>query len=269
MININALPKLVFIGSGNLATRLAIAFAEIQCPVLQIYSRTEEAASVLAEKVKCPYTTNVGALDKEADIYICALKDDVLPEVLSHASLADKLVIHTAGSLSMDVLSPFTSRYGVFYPLQTFSKNRRVDFSKIPVFIESNNGDDLQIIKSLAEILSDAVYEASSVQRQNLHLAAVFACNFVNHFYAIAADLVEKSDFSFNVLLPLIVETAEKLHSLTPHEAQTGPAIRYDKNVIDKHLNFLETDKTTQQLYKLISEHIYKYGKFQGKSDKN
>jgi len=254
--------KLVFIGSGNLATQLAVTFAESQYSVLQIYSRTEEAAAILAEKVKCPYTTNIGALDRNADIYICALKDDVLQDVLSHASLANKLVIHTAGTLPMDVLSPFTSRYGVFYPLQTFSKNKRVDFSAIPVFIESNNDDDLQIIKLLAGSVSGAVYEASSLQRQRLHLAAVFACNFVNHFYAIAAGLVEKSDFSFDVLLPLISETAEKLHYLTPREAQTGPAIRYDNKVIDKHLNLLETDITTQQLYKLISEHIYKYGKF-------
>jgi predicted short-subunit dehydrogenase-like oxidoreductase (DUF2520 family) len=170
-------------------------------------------------------------------------------------------VIHTAGSLAMDVLSPFTSRYGVFYPLQTFSKNKRVDFSKIPVFIESNNEIDLQIIKSLAESISDTVYEASSTQRQNLHLAAVFACNFVNHFYAIAADWVEKTDFPFHVLLPLIVETAEKIHYLTPREAQTGPAIRYDRKVIEKQLDLLKTDKTTQQLYKLMSEHIYKYDK--------
>ena len=261
--------KIVFIGSGNLATQLAVALAERQYPILQIYSRTENAAALLAEKVKCSYTINIGDLDKNADIYICALKDDVLPEVLSHASLENKLVIHTAGSLPMDVLSPFTSRYGVFYPLQTFSKNKRVDFSKIPVFVESNNDDDLQIIKSLAGSISGAVYEASSAQRQALHLAAVFACNFVNHFYAIAAGLVEKSDFPFHILLPLIVETAGKIQTITPREAQTGPAIRDDRKVIDKHLNLLETDKTTQQLYKLISEHIYKYEQFDGKSDKN
>ncbi len=254
----NSLPKLAFIGSGNLATQLALFFSGKGYPVLQVYSRTEESALALARKVNCAYTTDISVLDKNADIYICALKDSVLQDVLSQASFKDKLVVHTAGSVPMDILSSYSSNYGVFYPLQTLSKDKAVDFSKVPLFIESNNKENFLILKSLADSVSDMVYEATSEQRVKLHLAAVFACNFSNHMYAIAAKIIrESSDFPMDVLLPLIEETAEKIRTLSPAEAQTGPAVRYDKNVIDKHLEILNPDKDVQQLYELISKHIY------------
>ena len=253
-----ALPRLVFIGSGNVATHLALVFSEKGYPVLQVYSRTEESAAALAGKINCPYTTDITLLDARADVYICALKDSVLQEVLSQASFHHKLVLHTAGSLPMDILSEYTANYGVFYPLQTFSKNRPVDFSNIPVFIESNRPENFLVVKSLAGNVSDVVYEADSEQRKKLHLAAVFACNFTNHLYAIAAKIVnENGDFPVEVLLPLIDETAKKIHALSPLEAQTGPAVRDDKNVIDKQLKMLDSDKDVQQIYKLMSKHIY------------
>lgn len=255
-----ALPRLVFIGSGNLATQLALTFLEKQYPVLQVYSRTETSAAALSEKTGCTFTTDINALSRDADIYICALKDSALQEVLEQVDFHDKLVVHTAGSIPMDVLSAYTSNYGVFYPLQTFSKNRRIDFLKIPVFVEGNNPENLSILKSLAESLSNAVYEATSEQRKKLHLAAVFACNFTNHLYAIAAKIIgENGNFPMSVLLPLIDETAEKVHTLSPVEAQTGPAVRYDKNVIDKHLEMLSRDKDLQQVYELMSRDIYRY----------
>jgi len=253
-----ALPRLVFIGSGNLATQLALVLSEKGYPVLLVYSRTEESAAALAGKINCPYTTDITLLDARADVYICALKDSALQAVLSQASFHDKLVLHTAGSVPMDILSEYTANYGVFYPLQTFSKSRPVDFSNIPVFIESNSPENFSVVKSLADSISNVVYEADSEQRKKLHLAAVFACNFTNHLYAIAAKIVkENGDFPVEVLLPLIDETAKKIHALSPLEAQTGPAVRYDKNVIDKHLEMLNSDKDVQQIYDLISKHIY------------
>ena len=259
-----ALPRLVFIGSGNLATQLALTFSEKKYPILQVYSRTKESASALAERIGCSYTTDIALLNTEADIYICALKDSALQEILSKAVFRDKLVVHTAGSIPMDMLSKYSSNYGVFYPLQTLSKNRRVDFSKIPVFIEGNNPENSAILKSLANSVSNVVYEATSNQRKKLHLAAVFACNFTNHLYAIAANIVkENGDFPMEVLLPLIDETARKIHTLSPVEAQTGPAVRYDKNVIDNHLEMLSSDKNVQQIYDLMSRHIYKYSTYE------
>ncbi len=255
-----ALPRLVFIGSGNLATQLALTFSEKNYPVLQVYSRTEESAVALSGKIGCAFTTDITGLDMGADIYICALKDSALQEVLAQVDFRSKLVIHTAGSVPMDILSICTSNYGIFYPLQTLSKNKRVDFSKIPVFVEGNNPENLSILKSLAESVSNVVYEATSEQRKRLHLAAVFACNFTNHLYAIATKIVKgNGDFPMDVLLPLIDETAEKVHTLSPVKAQTGPAVRYDKNVIDKHLEMLDADKDLQQIYELISKDIYRY----------
>ncbi len=248
------LPRLVFIGSGNLATQLALTFSEKQYTVLQVYSRTKESAIALSGKIGCAFTTNIGELNTEADIYICALKDSVLQEVLEQVDFRGKLVVHTAGSVPMNMLSTYTPNYGVFYPLQTFSKNKRVDFSKIPVFVEANNPENLSILKSLAESVSNVVYEADTEKREKLHLAAVFACNFTNHLYAIAAKIIgENGDFPMDVLLPLIDETAEKVHTLSPVEAQTGPAVRYDKNVIDRHLEMLSWDKDAQ------SRDIYRY----------
>ena len=248
------LPKLVFIGSGNLATQLALVFSEKGYSILQVYSRTEESAATLSGKINCPYTTDIAMLDKSADVYICALKDSVLQEVLSQADFNNKLIIHTAGSVPMDILSEYSSNYGVFYPLQTFSKNRRVDFSKIPVFIESNNRKNFSLVKLLADSVSKVVYKANSEHRKKLHLAAVFACNFTNHLYAIAAKIIEESGgFPMEVLLPLIDETAAKVHTLSPAEAQTGPAVRHDKNVIDGHLEMLESDKELRGVYEVMS----------------
>jgi len=252
------LPKLVFIGSGNLATHLALVFSGKGYPVLQVYSRTEESASALATKVNCSCTTDITTLDENADIYICALKDSVMREVLSQADFHDKLLIHTAGSVPMDILSEYSANYGVFYPLQTFSKNRIVDFSGIPLFIEGNNAENFSVIKSLADRVSNVVYKADSEQRKRLHLAAVFACNFTNHLYSVAAGIVEKSgDFPWEVLLPLIDETAKKVQTLSPVEAQTGPAVRYDKNVIDRHLEMLGADEELRRVYEVISKRIY------------
>lgn len=149
------------------------------------------------------------------------------------------------------------NRYGVFYPMQTFSKQRTVDFRQIPVFVESNSAADTQTLKDIASVLSEKVYEATSEQRKSLHLAAVFTCNFTNHMYALAAELLKKYQLPFEVMLPLIDETARKVHELEPRLAQTGPAIRYDENVINNHLQMLSDEPGMQELYRLISESIH------------
>jgi predicted short-subunit dehydrogenase-like oxidoreductase (DUF2520 family) len=254
-------PRLVFLGSGNLATQLSLALRQKGYPIIQVYSRTEESASALAEKLGCPYTIDISFLNPDGDIYISALKDSAIEDVLSKTNLKDKLLLHTAGSVPMDILSSYSSCYGVLYPLQTLSKGRAVDFSKIPVFIEGKDAECLSVIKRLAEDVSETVYEIPSEQRMYLHLAAVFVSNFVNYMYALGDDILKEAGIPFSVLLPLIDETAAKVHDLSAKEAQTGPAVRYDKNVINKHLALLNDNEKMQQLYELLSRHIYRQSK--------
>lgn len=251
---------IVCIGAGNLATNLAKALYRNGFRIVQIYSRTEEAARTLAQKVEAEYTTELTEISKEGRLYIVSLKDDALVELLPEIA-ADKngaLLVHTAGSIPMSVWEGKATRYGVFYPMQTFSKLREVDFRAIPFFVESNSAEDTELLKGIASVLSEKVYEADSEQRRSLHLAAVFTCNFANHMYALAAELLKKYDLPFDVMLPLIDETASKVHELEPKQAQTGPAVRYDENVINKHLEMLADEPEMRELYQLISKNIHK-----------
>lgn len=181
---------------------------------------------------------------------------ELLPEIV--AGKEGALLVHTAGSIPMSIWEGKTSRYGVFYPMQTFSKQREVDFRTIPFFIESNSSEDTELLKAIASVLSEKVYEATSEQRRSLHLAAVFTCNFTNHMYALAAELLKKYNLPFDAMLPLIDETARKVHELEPKQAQTGPAVRYDENVINKHLEMLADEPEMRELYQLVSENIHR-----------
>lgn len=252
---------IVCIGAGNLATNLAKALYYKGFRIVQVYSRTEESARALAEKVEAGYTTDLNELSKEARLYIVALKDAALVELLPQITEGKKnvLLVHTAGSIPMNVWEGYAERYGVFYPMQTFSKQREVDFQDIPFFIEARTPEDVELLKAIANTISDKVYEATSEQRKSLHLAAVFTCNFTNHMYALAAGLLEKNNLPFDVMLPLIDETARKVHELAPSEAQTGPAVRYDLNVINNHLSMLADTPALQEIYKLMSKSIHEH----------
>lgn len=214
----------------------------------------------MAQTVEAEYTTDLSTVINNARLYIVSLKDTAFVELLPEIILGKEkgLWVHTAGSIPMNVWEGQIERYGVFYPMQTFSKQRKVDFSDIPIFVESNSAEDTRFLKDIAAVLSERVYEATSEQRKSLHLAAVFTCNFTNHMYTLAADLLEKYELPFEVMLPLIDETARKVHELNPHLAQTGPAIRYDKNVINNHLQMLVDEPQIQELYRLISESIHR-----------
>lgn len=248
--------RIVLIGAGNLATRLGIALHEKGCSILQVYSRTEDSARALAEKVGASYTHLIDQIVNDADLYIFSVKDDALPGLLRKMHKNEALWVHTAGSMPMDIFSLHTDNFGVLYPLQTFSKQREVDFSAIPIYIEANQPHHLDHLKKLAARLSTQVIEATSEQRKSLHVAAVFACNFTNHMYAIAANLLEEKGLSFDQLIPLINETAAKVNTLHPKEAQTGPAVRFDKAVINRHIEMLENDNL-KKIYNLLSENIH------------
>lgn len=230
--------RVVLIGRGRLATNLLPALQQAGHEVSSINSRTLEN------------------LPEEADVFIIAVKDSALQEVICRATKGreQQLFVHTAGSMPMSLFEGYTNRFGVFYPMQTFSKERLVSFADIPVFIEGDNA----VLRPLAESITHSVYELSSADRKYLHLSAVFACNFVNHCYALSAELLEKHGIPFSVMLPLIDETALKVHQLHPLEAQTGPAVRYDENVIRMQSSMLADSPLLQEIYNLLSVSIYR-----------
>ncbi|MTK52099.1 Rossmann-like and DUF2520 domain-containing protein [Paludibacter sp.] len=247
--------KVVCIGSGNVATHLAKAIHEAGFTVSQIVSRTEENAKKLALSVNAEWTTSPDDIE-EADIYIYSVSDSALCEIIRLNPHKEGLHVHTAGSMSLSLFADIKERGGVLYPLQTFSKGKAVDFKDIPLFIEASNANDLNILRELASAISNKVYEASSAQRQQLHLAAVFACNFTNHLFAIAESILHEADIPFEVLRPLIQETIDKTATLSPREGQTGPAVRKDFNVMNKHLDKLTDHPRWQEIYRLLSESI-------------
>lgn len=255
--------KIVLIGAGNVATHLGPALLKAGCDILQVYSRTETSALTLANLLGTSYSTSLEEVRNDADIYIVALKDSALQELVAQIvkGREDALFVHTAGSMPMQLWEGYAKRYGVFYPMQTFSRQREVDWSEVPVFVEGSDVKELEMLKELAGKCTPKVYEASSEQRKHLHIAAVFACNFSNHMYALCDYLLAQQGIPFEVMLPLIDETARKVHVLPPQKAQTGPAIRYDKNVIDRHLTMLKQEPRLCELYEKISKSIYSHDK--------
>lgn len=251
--------KVVIVGSGNVATHLSLAMASLEgIEICQVYSPTEAHAEILAERLNCDFITDPTQIRKDADVYLFALKDQALETMIRAVPANNGLWLHTSGSMPMQVFAGYTERYGVLYPLQTFSKSREISFRGIPLFIECHRKEDKNCLEDLARRLSGKVCELSSEKRRSLHLAAVFACNFTNHIYALAEEILAKEGLSRDYLFPLIDETAAKVHELPAQEAQTGPAIRYDENIINKHLGMLADDPDVQTLYRLLSQSIHK-----------
>jgi len=253
--------QICLIGAGNLASQLAPALASKGHCFLQVFSRTEDSAQQLASALQCESVVRPELIRDDADLYICALKDDALSQVLARIKFGKGLVVHTAGSLPMNLLAKYTPNHGVFYPLQSFSKQRQVDFSEVPFFIEAAFPESLEILRKLASCLSEKIIPADSEQRKQLHLSAVFANNFVNYLYSIAEDLVNEKGLDFKYLLPLINETARKVQTLTPVQAQTGPAVRFDHAVMDSHLELLNNHPDWKLLYEKMSEGIHERAK--------
>lgn len=252
--------KVVCVGAGNVATHLATALKEHSFEIIQVYSRTLESALVLANQVGAAPITNIREIADNADLYIFALKDAILENIAAQIPSNPGIWIHTAGSVPINIFSKYTSNYGVLYPFQTFTKNRKIEWNDIPLFIEASNSKTLDSVKSIANQLSDKVFTLSSEERKYLHLTGVFACNFTNHMYALSKMFLNKVNLPFDIALPLIDETSSKVHSLTPEEAQTGPAIRYDENVINNHLALIEDDHI-KEIYKIISDNIHRTSK--------
>ncbi|MCL6462694.1 MAG: DUF2520 domain-containing protein [Flavobacterium micromati] len=253
--------KIVIIGSGNVAHHLIVAFENAQkkgnsIELVQIFSRKREKLSRLIDldRITDDYEKLV-----EADIYIIAVSDDAIVRVVDNLPFKNRLVVHTSGSFPLDALND-NNRRGVFYPLQTFSKNKAVDFTTIPICLESENPFDYQILNTVAKSISDSVFAINSEQRKALHVAAVFVNNFTNHLYQIGNEICEQHQVSFEILKPLIIETANKIMVLSPQEAQTGPAKRNDTETTLTHEAFL-LDENHLMIYKLLTQAIHNNGK--------
>lgn len=245
--------QIVLIGSGNVAFHLAKAFTEAQIPISQIFGRNTTELQKISEQFSIPFSTETLA---DADLYIISVSDSSIAEVSSLIKSENALVAHTSGSVSREALSG-NFRKSVFYPLQTFSKSKNLDYSKIPFFIDVENEKDEEILKNLASKISKNVMLANDEKRKYIHLTAVFACNFVNHLYARAKEISDSQGIPFDYFLPLIDETTQKIHELEPKLAQTGPAIRNDEKVLKLHESLL-TDEEKLKIYKTLNESIKK-----------
>ena len=249
--------RVSIIGSGNVAQHLIVAFSKTtDIELVQVFARKDAAVAHLTSPDKI-YTNFNDII--AADLFIIAITDDAITEVSAAIPFSSELVVHTSGSVSIEAIDN-KNRPGVFYPLQTFSKSKEVDFKTIPICIETKNEKDFQILEKVAKSISNTVYKINSEQRKALHIAAVFVCNFVNHLYQIGNDICIENDLPFDILKPLIQETANKILSLSPNQAQTGPAKRKDSQTINAHLSFL-SDENQKEIYKMLTKSIIDNGK--------
>ena len=249
--------RVSIIGSGNVAQHLIVAFSKTtDIELVQVFARKDAAVAHLTSPDKI-YTNFNDII--AADLFIIAITDDAITEVSAAIPFSNELVVHTSGSVSIEAIDN-KNRPGVFYPLQTFSKSKEVDFKIIPICIETKNEKDFEILEKVAKSISNTVYKINSKQRKALHIAAVFVSNFVNHLYQIGNDICIENDLPFDILKPLIQETANKILTLSPNQAQTGPAKRKDIQTMNAHLNFL-SDENQKEIYKMLTKSIIDNGK--------
>ena len=246
--------KITFIGSGNLAWHLSDVLKENGHEIVEIWSKSEENAKLLSSKLNCNIISSLNNLEN-TDLIIISVKDDAILKVLNKIKEFNTPIVHTSGSVGTDVFKN-RENFGVFYPIQSFNKNIDVNFNETPICIEANNSELEDKLIILAKSISNSVHLLNSKQREQLHIAAVFACNFTNHILSISESILKKSDLDFNLLKPLIEHTFNKIKDSSPSEVQTGPAKREDYNTIEKHLNLLEGKSDLQIIYSKITNHI-------------
>lgn len=245
--------RVVLIGSGNVATSLALALNG-KCHLVQVYSRSMASAEALASQVGAQATNDLSQIVTDADIYVISVVDDAITRVLETCPARGGLWVHTSGSTSIDVFKGKRTRYGVLYPMQSFSKSCPARMHEVHIFIEGCDSCATQEVKELAMLLTNNVHEITSRERERLHVAAVFACNFANHMFTLSSEVLDEAGIPFDAMLPLIKTTIAKLDNMTPTQSQTGPAARGDVNVIERHLQSLSGDK--HDIYRLLSQSI-------------
>ncbi|KFF09277.1 Rossmann-like and DUF2520 domain-containing protein [Chryseobacterium luteum] len=244
--------QIVIIGSGNVAYHMAKAFSLKKIPLLQIFGRNGEELKKISNELDIPYSTeNL----ENANLYIICVSDNSVESVSQLITKKDCLVAHTSGSLPKEILKG-EYRKSSFYPLQTFSKSKELDYEKIPFFVETENQQDKHLLFEIASKISENVMESSYEKRKYIHLTAVFACNFVNHLFARAKEISDSQEIPFDYFLPLIDETVQKIHEIEPKAAQTGPAVRNDVRVLELHEQLLKDESI--EIYKTMNHSIQK-----------
>ncbi|MFQ5447073.1 MAG: Rossmann-like and DUF2520 domain-containing protein [Saprospiraceae bacterium] len=251
--------KIVLIGAGNAGYHLGRHLAA-RGELLQVFSRTTEKAQRLSKLTGAPFTTSLDEIIPDADVYLLAIHDDGIAGVagkLCQTGCGEKLVCHTSGATPMAVFAKTgLKRFGVFYPLQTFSVARQPDFTQIPFIIEANNARDVKLLDELAGLFSQKIYHLNDEKRAALHVAAVFVNNFTNHLFHVGKTILKHESLPFDLLLPLIRETGDKIILADPHSVQTGPAKRGDFKTITRHLNYLKQFPELRDLYDILTKSI-------------
>ncbi|OQP68447.1 Rossmann-like and DUF2520 domain-containing protein [Niastella populi] len=252
--------RVVIIGTGNVATILGKRFLAAEHEIVQVCGRNALHAEDLADTLSAVSTTDLKHIDQSADLYVLAVSDNAVAAVAAELQLNNKLIVHTAGAVSKDVLSAASKNYGILYPLQSL-RSELNELPEIPFLVDGNTGDDLALITEFANTISHQVEQAGDEQRLKLHVAAVMVSNFTNHLYTLAKAYCLHEKVDFNMLLPLITAVAERLHDYEPAAIQTGPAVRNDEATIQKHLALLQDHPSLKVMYTMFTESIKKmYG---------
>lgn len=256
----NNTPKIVIVGTGKVAFRLAKRLKSKGLHLSQVVGRTADSAALLASELHCPWTDQWDAILPDADWVLVAVSDDAIEEVAAQLFkyIPDALVTHTSGATPSDALARYFNRFGVFYPLQSFTKERQPVWSKIPFCVDAATQEDLMFLKRMAKVIGNLVYQVNDQQRAVLHVAAVFANNFTNHCFSIAEKILDNADLPFEMLHPLMEETLAKAIIDSPAKMQTGPAVRGDEETINRHLLLLEKHPNWKTIYEDISNDITK-----------
>lgn len=248
--------RAVVVGTGKVATHLGLALQAAGVDIIQVYGRDAHKTKQLARLLHAKSTDDPNQVLPHAGLILIAVSDDAIATIAARLQAEESIVVHTSGFTDMQIFAPYHKHYGVFYPLQTFSENRKPDYARIPFFIEASDANTRNALQTLARKISKTVYTADSTRRRKLHLAAVFACNFANSMYGIAQDLLEKEGLDFNLLHPLILETADKATQTNPRNAQTGPARRNDQTTLKAHLEILQDLPEFKAIYQQLTDHI-------------
>jgi predicted short-subunit dehydrogenase-like oxidoreductase (DUF2520 family) len=251
----------VLIGAGNLGWHLGQTLHEKGIRILQVLSRSEPSCKELAVLLHADCSTRLEQMKSTAGIIIIAIPDTQIDKVIGHVDFGNTLVVHTAGSVPMDVFKGKAAQYGVLYPLMTFTRKKPVDFDSVPLLIEANSAENMEKLRHFAEKLSEEVRPVNSEERKIVHLAAVIASNFPNHMYTLAENLMTRKGIPFDLLKPLIRETTDKINLMSPRSAQTGPAVRDDKATLERHLKLLADDADIAELYRQISKSIITFAR--------
>ncbi len=249
--------KIILLGAGNVGHHLSKAFNKsTEINLVQWYSRDNSKVSY--NDIDTEIINDLSKI-KSADIYVISISDSYVGEISEKLNVSEKLVVHTSGSLDLSIIDS-KNRRGVFYPLQTLSKNKEIELAKVPICIESENNKDLVLLETISKYIGCKTYKIDYNERKILHLAAIFSNNFVNHMFTIAKEILDEKNLDFNILKPLINETVNKIHKLDPENAQTGPAIRNNNEIILNHIKTLKKDDH-KKLYELMTKLIKdKYG---------